>query len=139
MTSRSTFVTHASIGNISMKHLLLVLGLLTSAAPVLAAAPAQEQKIEELETRIKALEASAQVLRKQADDTMQALQAARGEIETLKQSQGGGAASEPAPVAAAAGANGNAFNPAMSVILNGQYAHHGAGAQGLSLGESEVS
>ncbi len=56
-----------------------------------------------------------------------------------------------------AGANGNAFNPAMSVILNGQYAYHslkpddyvragfplageaGPGAQGLSIGESEVS
>ncbi len=59
--------------------------------------------------------------------------------------------------AAPAGANGNAFNPAMSVILNAQYAHHslapddyvragfplageaGPGAQGLSIGESEVS
>jgi hypothetical protein len=54
-------------------------------------------------------------------------------------------------------ASANAFNPAISVILNGQYAHHslapddytragfplageaGPGAQGLSLGESEVS
>jgi hypothetical protein len=56
-----------------------------------------------------------------------------------------------------AGASLNAFNPAIAVILNGQYAHHsldpdnyvragfplageaGPGAQGLSLGESEVS
>ncbi|MEO8314640.1 MAG: hypothetical protein ABI645_07570 [Pseudomonadota bacterium] len=68
------------------------------------------------------------------------------------------AATPAEPVGAAAtGANGNAFNPAMSVILNAQYAHHslnpddylragfplageaGPGAQGLSLGESEVS
>jgi len=58
---------------------------------------------------------------------------------------------------AASGANGNAFNPAISIILNGQYAHHsldpdnytragfplagegGPGVRGLSLGESEVS
>src|SRR5437868_12886962 len=64
----------------------------------------------------------------------------------------------PAAYAAdAGGANGNAFNPAISIILNGQYAHHsldpdaytragfplageaGPGPQGLSLGESEVS
>jgi outer membrane murein-binding lipoprotein Lpp len=55
------------------------------------------------------------------------------------------------------GANGNAFNPAIAVILNGDYAHHsqnpdhyvragfplvpdtGPGPQGLSLGESEIS
>jgi hypothetical protein len=59
--------------------------------------------------------------------------------------------------APAGGANGNAFNPAIAVILNGQYAHHsqnpdtyvragfpvvpetGPGPQGLSLGESEIS
>jgi hypothetical protein len=56
-----------------------------------------------------------------------------------------------------AGANGNAFNPAIAVILNGDYAHHsrnpdnyvragfpvvpetGPGPQGFSLGESEIS
>jgi len=58
---------------------------------------------------------------------------------------------------ASAAGGANAFNPAISIILNGQYAHHslnpddyvrtgfplagetGPGAQGLSLGESEVS
>jgi len=67
------------------------------------------------------------------------------------------AASAAPGMAAEGGANGNAFNPAISIILNGQYAHHslnpddytragfalageaGPGAQGLSLGESEVS
>lgn len=57
----------------------------------------------------------------------------------------------------AGGANGNAFNPAIAVILNGLYEHHslaperyvragfplvdgfGTGPQGFSLGESEVS
>ena len=55
------------------------------------------------------------------------------------------------------GANGNAFNPAIAVILNGNYAHHSLNPdnyharrlsdrrrrrpipQGLSLGESEIS
>ncbi|MEP6633254.1 MAG: hypothetical protein ABJA62_03515 [Luteimonas sp.] len=57
--------------------------------------------------------------------------------------------------ASSAGANANGFNPAISVILNGSYSHHslnpddyvrsgfpggaGPGAQGISLGESEVS
>ena len=61
------------------------------------------------------------------------------------------------PQTAPAGANGNAFNPAMSVVLNGAYAHgsldpdryyragfalgggSGPPAQGLSIAESEVA
>jgi hypothetical protein len=67
-------------------------------------------------------------------------------VEALAADTGGGPA-----------ANANAFNPAISIILNGSYAHHsldpdayvragfplageaGPGANGLSLGESELS
>lgn len=149
-----------------MKQILLTLGLFAaSASPLLAATPSQTERIEDLEARIKVLEANAEAQRKQANDTLQALQAARAEIDQLKQAREAGAGGEAVaanaaaaePVAAAAGANGNAFNPAMSVILNGLYAHHslnpdtytragfplageaGPGAQGLSLGESEIS
>ena len=62
-----------------------------------------------------------------------------------------------APAADSGGSNANAFNPAISIILNGSYSHHsldpddyvragfplageaGPGADGFSLGESEVS
>lgn len=74
------------------------------------------------------------------------------EIAALQQAP----APEAAPASAAA-VSANAFNPAISLILNGQYAHHsldpadyrrsgfpltgeaGPGTQGLSLGESEVA
>jgi hypothetical protein len=68
-----------------------------------------------------------------------------------------GAIAQAQGAASASGSSLNAFNPAIAVILNGQYSHHslnpddylragfplageaGPGAQGLSLGESEVS
>jgi hypothetical protein len=123
-----------------MKHSLLALGVLVALGPpAFAATPTPQQHIEDLEARIKALEADVQQLKEQ--------QAGAANAATP--------AEAPAPVAAPASAN--AFNPAISIILNGQYAHHsldpddyvragfplagdaGPGAQGLSLGESEVS
>jgi hypothetical protein len=144
-----------------MKISLVAVGVLAAfTSPTFAAVPASDKHIEDLEARVKLLEESAQAMRKQAEDAMTALQATRAEIEQLK-SQQQTAASDSAPAessgAAAAGANGNAFNPAISMILNGQYAHHslnpdrylragfplagetGPGRQGFSLGESEVS
>ena len=129
-----------------MKQPLLALGLLALASPAFAADPTPQQRIEDLEARIKVLESSAQAL--------------QAEVQQLKQQQERAATEVPAavePAPAATGASANAFNPAISVILNGQYAHHsldpddyvrsgfplageaGPGAQGLSLGESEVS
>ena len=144
-----------------MKRPLLAACILAAlSTQALAAQPTRDRQIEDLEARVKLLEASAEAMRRQAEDAMTALQATRAEIEQLK-SQQQAVASESAPAeasgAAASGANGNAFNPAISMILNGQYAHHslnpdsylragfpltgeaGPGAQGLSLGESEVS
>jgi len=129
-----------------MKQPLLALGLLALASPVIAADPPPQQHIEDLEARIKVLESSAQALQAEVQQLKHQQERAATELP---------AAVEPAPAATAASAN--AFNPAISVILNGQYAHHsldpddyvrsgfplageaGPGAQGLSLGESEVS
>jgi hypothetical protein len=143
-----------------MKQSLITLGILAALCPpAYAATPTQDQHIADLEARIKVLEANAEAMRQQAVEALAALQATRAEVEQLKADQQAVVASEPAPAppAAAAGANGNAFNPAMSIILDGQYAHHslnpddyvrsgfplagdaGPGAQGLSLGESEIS
>ena len=115
---------------------------------------------------MKSLEANAETLRTQAADAVAAAKDARAAIEEMKAAQPVLAANEVSPEAPAepaapppetANANGNAFNPAISIILNGAYAHHslnpdtysragfpltggaGPGAQGLSLGESEIS
>ena len=126
-----------------------------------------------LDARIRALEAESQKLRDQATAAMAEASAARAELEKMKATQqatqeASSAAASAAATAAvsapaessapsAGGANGNAFNPAIAVILNGNYAHHsenpdhyvragfpvvdgtGPGKQGLSLGESEIS
>ncbi|HVT33457.1 MAG TPA: hypothetical protein VHE32_12465 [Rhodanobacteraceae bacterium] len=125
-----------------------------------------------LDARVRALETEAQQLREQAAQALSEASAARAALEQMKAAQASApavaapASSEAAvaavsaPVSAAApsgGANGNAFNPAIAVILNGNYAHHsenpdryvragfpvvpdtGPGPQGLSLGESEIS
>ncbi|MEO8307982.1 MAG: hypothetical protein ABI616_08070 [Pseudomonadota bacterium] len=143
-----------------MKKSLLTLGILaTLGSPAFAATPSEDPHIADLEARIKVLEANAEAMRQQADAALAALQATKAEVEELKQGRNAGAneAAAPEPAAAPTGANGNAFNPAMSVILDGQYSHHslnpddyvrsgfplagdaGPGVQGLSLGESEIS
>src|SRR4249919_778497 len=107
-----------------MKQSLIALGILaTLGSPAFAATSSQDQHIADLEARIKVLEANAEAMRRQAAEALAALQVTRAEVEQLKQDQQAGA-SEPTPAqpAAAAGANGNAFNPAMSIILDGQYA-----------------
>lgn len=82
-------------------------------------------------------------------------------VDDLAAPDAGAAEAAPASVAAApdasSGGNANAFNPAISLILNGSYSHHsldpdvysrsgfplvgegGPSPQGLSLGESELS
>lgn len=138
-----------------MKYRLIVpmfLAALGAAAPAIAAVD-----VNALEARIKLLEDNAERMRVQADEALAALQQARAEIEQLKQASTAATAPMPPPAPApAAGANGNEFNPAISIILNGAWAHHsvdpedyqragfplageaGPGAQGLSLGESEI-
>ncbi len=140
-----------------MKKSLLALSLFVAALdPALAATPNQQQRIAELEARIKQLEASSAQLQTQIAEASAATEAARAAIEELKTTQPAQMASvEEAP--APAEANANAFNPAISIILNGSYAHHsvnpddyfrsgfplvGEGrpsTKGFSLGESEIS
>ncbi|MEO8672728.1 MAG: hypothetical protein ABI411_15525 [Tahibacter sp.] len=131
------------------------------AAPLQAAEPSVELRFQQMDARIKALEADGQKLRDQAAAAIAAADAARAELEHMKAAQHeavvASVAAPAASSAAAGGANGNAFNPAISLILNGVYAHHslnpdsyqragfplvdgtGPGDQGFSLGESEVS
>jgi hypothetical protein len=122
---------------------------------------AKDAQIEDLASRIKALEANAQALQQQAAAALAAAQAAQAELQKMKATQQDTAmavaAAAPAPVAAAASASANVFNPAISIILNGFYEHHSQnpdtyqragfplagegrpGEQGFHLGESEVS
>ncbi len=157
-----------------MRQTLLVVGVLAAfGAPTCAGAASPtaphkhgaalsiQQRLDALEARIESLEASNAALHKQATDAIADAQATHAELDQVKAAQATGpeatetAAAEPA--AAPAGANGNAFNPAMSVILNGAYAHNsldpdgyyragfplggdaGPAPQGLSIAESEVS
>jgi len=137
---------------------LLLLTLLPALA--VGAAPSADPRFDALDARIAALEANAQVLRDQAAAAQAEAAAARAELQQMRaeQSQSKVAAvAAPAPAMSASNANGNAFNPAISMILTGQYAHHsldpenyqrsgfplvgegGPGEQGLKLGESEIS
>jgi hypothetical protein len=135
-----------------------------------AADAATDPQLQALDARVRALEVEGQKLREQAAAALAEASAARAELEKMKaaqQSQETTASANAAVAAVAApaeasapssgGANGNAFNPAIAVILNGNYAHHsenpdhytragfpivegaGPGPQGLSLGESEIS
>lgn len=135
-----------------------------AAAPAAPAIPGAQSRIEALEARIQALEANAEAMRQQAEAATLALEATRAEMEAMKSSTLAGAQSAPSadageatPVAAPENANGNAFNPAITLILNGSYSGHsldpeayrrsgfplvGEGApsaRGFSLGESELA
>ncbi|HQW81501.1 MAG: hypothetical protein IPF83_13435 [Rhodanobacteraceae bacterium] len=103
--------------------------------------------IDALEARLRTLEASSLALQEQTAATLAALAQAREQIVAL----------QAVVPSAAVASSASAFNPAISIILNGGYAHHsldsadyalagfalagegGPGAQGLSLGESEIS
>ncbi len=157
-----------------MKKTLLALTVsLALAAPAMAAQSAPDPSLKALDARIRALEDEARTLREQAAQALAEAGAARAELDRMKADQAAQAVAAPtapsteravaavsAPAessSSAGGANGNAFNPAIAVILNGQYAHHsqdpdryvragfpvlpdaGPGPQGLSLGESEIS
>jgi hypothetical protein len=152
-----------------MRRLPLAATLLaaTLAGPAFAQ-PAD--RLAALEARMQALEAESARLKAEAEAAQAALAEARTEIEALKQAQAApgqevAAAEAPAPEAvaeagsadASASGNANAFNPAISVVLNGELASHsldpqlyyrdgfplvGEGApsaRGMSLGESEVT
>ena len=134
---------------------LAVLAALCSApalaAPQQAQAPQTEaQRIAALEARIQALEAQLQqVLAAQAGtptpapaptapvDEFEALAAAPEASAT----EGAATAPQPAQSGGSVSGGGNAFNPAISIILNGSASHHSldSDAKGFSLGESEIA
>ncbi len=146
----------------------------TFASPAWAATPTStkhahratltmQQRLDALESRVTALESDNATLSKQANSATADARATHAELDQIKAVQA--AAPEIAtaettsaePTAAPSGANGNAFNPAISIILNGAYAHNsiqpdhyyrsgfalagaaGPAPQGLSIAESEVS
>ncbi len=147
-----------------MKQTLIALAIVAAlSGSATAATTASQSTLDALEARLKTLEQNAEAQRKQTEAALAALELARAEIEQLKGSQATAVAAAPVAVAeepAAAsggGDNPNAFNPAISIILNGSYSGHtldpdayarsgfplvGEGApsaRGFSLGESEIS
>ena len=123
-----------------------------------AAAASNDPAVAALAERIRALEANAQVLQKQAADALAAAQAAQAELQEMKASRQDTSVAAVASVEApSSSASANAFNPAISLILNGLYENHsqdpinyqragfplageaGPGTPGLHLGESELS
>ena len=161
-----------------MRKTLLGLCVLSAlVTPVYAAAPpaqTQADRIATLEARVQALEAELQAMKSPPAATAGAQPAptapaassdtTQSEIDALAATPPDNAAAgnDTAQVAAPAGASGtgsnaNAFNPAISIILNGSYSHHsldptayaragfpivgegGPSANGFSLGESEMS
>jgi hypothetical protein len=125
---------------------------------------ALEAKVEALQAQLEAMQAPQPALASQAAappvpaDETSAIQA---EADSLAANPTDVAASDDvtaaAPTADGGGSNANAFNPAISIILNGSYSHHsldpsgyvragfplageaGPSADGFSLGESEMS
>ena len=156
---------------------LCALASLTS--PAWAGTPDDHQRIETLEAQVKALTTELQAMKAQqvaptvaaAQTAATPAQSAEAEADALAADSSDVAAVAPdagvdqnavAAVAAPAGDSGggsgpNAFNPAISIILNGSYSHHsldpaaysrvgfplvgegGPSPNGFSLGESEVS
>ena len=145
---------------------LAMLLLAITAGGASAAELTLEQRFEQLDARVQALEAEARALREQAEASAREAQAAKAELAELKASAVAVSPPvEPAPIAVgpvsmpqdSGAGNPNAFNPAISIVLDGRYAHHsldpesyeqsgfplvgegGPGEQGLALGESEIS
>lgn len=127
-----------------------------------AAEPVTAEQVAALEARIAQLEQQSQALREQAEQAIGAAREAREALAQIRQQQqdttlAQASAAPPSASSAPVGANGNAFNPAISLVLNGTYAHHslpparydragfpivGEGGpleQGLGLGESELA
>lgn len=156
-----------------MKRSLLSICLLAalSASPAYAADPALEARLKALEAQVATLQAQIAEL-KSAPKPANANASANAATPTDDvEAMAAAVAANPEAAAAAVAAspevsspdsgsgtsNPNAMNPAISIILNGHYAHHsinpddfqragfplageaGPGPQGFSLGESEIS
>jgi hypothetical protein len=156
-----------------MRKSLLGLFILSAlATPAYAADPATDRRIEALEAQVKALQAQLQELKGQpvaatpaTPTTKPAPTSQQEEIDALAATPEAAddtgevtaAVAAPAAGTTSSGSNANAFNPAISIILNGSYSHHsldpddyvragfplvgegGPSADGFSLGESEIS
>ncbi len=162
-----------------MKKTLLGLCVLSALTAPAYAKQSEAQRIAALEAKVETLEAELQSMKsgrpalaaQPADSQQQSADVAaspsnnnpnastESEIDSLAATPTESANSN-SPVAAPAaessgGSNANAFNPAISIILNGSYSHHSlnpqnyvrtgfpvvgdVGTNGFSLGESEVS
>ncbi|WP_256646468.1 hypothetical protein [Thermomonas paludicola] len=157
-----------------MRKLLLTVALSAALSAPALAAPQQSDhdRIATLEAQVQALQAQLQAMKAAAPapiaaapDAGTAAAGANGDIDALAADASGNSAPAAdagmgvaAPEAGSTGSSGaNAFNPAISVILNGSYSQHslapgsysragfplvgeaGPGPAGFSLGESEVS
>jgi len=151
----------------SLLGLCIVTALATAPAAHAAKSQTAEQRIAALEAHLQALEAELQQLKAAqaapAATPPAETAATQSDIDALAASPddvaaGDAATSVAAPAGdASGGSNANAFNPAISIILNGSYSHHsldpdayarsgfplageaGPSPDGFSLGESEVS
>ena len=147
-----------------MKRSLLSLCLLAalSASPAYAADPALEARLKALEAQVSILQAELAELKATPKPAAPPTDDVEAMAAAVAASPEDAAAAVAAPAADSGGgesgaSNPNSMNPAISIILNGQYAHHsidpedfqragfplageaGPGAQGFSLGESEIS
>ena len=152
-----------------MKRSLLSLCLLAalSASPAYAADPALEARLKALEAQVATLQAQIAELKSAPKPADSPAPAPTDDVEAMAAAVSANPEDAAAAVAAAPEAatsdsgsgtsNPNSMNPAISIILNGQYAHHsinpddfqragfplageaGPGPQGFSLGESEIS
>jgi hypothetical protein len=129
------------------RHPLSVAALLCSAALVPRAADAADADVQQLRQEIETLRHDYESRLKALEDRLQQMQSVPAPAAVPP---------PPAAAAAAAGGSANAFNPALSLILSGRYAHLsrdpsgyaiagflsggeiGPGARGFSLGESEL-
>lgn len=140
-----------------LKPTLLALGAATMlSAPAYAAdsanapsrntTPASSQDLDQIRQEMQALKQSYEQRLQNLEQRLQAAEAAEQQT----------AAAPAAPASTAAAQNGNAFNPKISLIMNGTYAHYSSNApavvpgyllgdetgfteSGLSLGESELA
>ena len=160
----------------SMGRMLGVGLALAAVVPQAMAADASAEKLDAMARQIQALQAQVDALRQETEAARAELARMRGgrqavpapaddDVSAVAADDASAVAAETGDTAVAAavgdgsasGGGANAFNPAITLILNGAYTHHsrdpgtyaragfpivgegGPAPQGLSLGESEVS
>ena len=155
-----------------MRNSLLTLALLSVISAPALAAPQQSDRdrIATLEAQLRILQAEIQAMKAattapvsaepavvSGSDEIDALAADAPDIAPSTTDSSMGVAASDAGASGGGNSGANAFNPAISIILNGSYSHHsldpgsyaragfpvvgegGPGPNGFSLGESEVS